>query len=133
MALEITGKVQQLLEVQSGEGKNGTWRKGGFVIEVGENFPKSVCCTAWGDQIDQVNALKIGEDVKASIDIQSREYNGRWYTDVKVWRLDKVTTDPVKDPGTQQGGTTTPPPAQPQQPVENTTAKQDDSEDDLPF
>lgn len=130
MALEITGKVQQLLEVQSGEGRNGTWQKGGFVLETGDNFPKSVCCTVWGDLISQVQALQTGDTVKASIDIQSREYNGRWYTDVKVWRIEKMTTEPITTGGSQNSSQTPPPP---QPPAEQPAANQDNSEDDLPF
>src|SRR5690625_4516388 len=99
MALEITGKVQQILEVQKGEGANGPWQKGGFVVEYGDNFPKSVCCTVWGDRLSEVNALNIGDSVKVSLDIQSREYNGRWYTDVRPWRIEKVETTPVSTGG----------------------------------
>lgn len=73
MAIEITGKVLQILEVQTGEGKNGPWQKGGFVMEVGDRFPKKVCCQVWSEMLEQVNALKEGETVKAYIDIESRE------------------------------------------------------------
>jgi hypothetical protein len=88
MSLELTGKLVQKLPVQTGEGKNGPWSKGGFVIETGDRYPKKVCCVVWGDLINQVNAFQEGANVKASIDLESREFNGRWYTDVKVWRLD---------------------------------------------
>jgi hypothetical protein len=87
MAIEITGKVLQLLEVQTGEGRNGPWQKGGFVMEVGDRFPKKVCLQVWGDMLGQVNALKVGESVKAFVDIESREYNGRWYTDIRPCKL----------------------------------------------
>lgn len=89
MALEITGKLLQVLPVQTGEGKNGTWSKGGFVLEAGDRYPKKVCCTVWGEQIAQINNFKSGDMVKASIDVESREYNGRWYTDIRAWRIDK--------------------------------------------
>ena len=127
MALEITGKVQQILEVQSGEGRNGTWQKGGFVLETGDNFPKSVCCTVWGDMISQVQALQPGDMVKTNIDIQSREFNGRWYTDVKSWKIDKLESTPVTT--TTGGGT---PPQPPAQPADNAGGDAN-NEDDLPF
>lgn len=129
MALEITGKVQQVLEVQRGEGRNGPWQKGGFVLEMGDNFPKSVCCTAWGDLIGPVQALQPGEMVKASIDLQSREYNGRWYTDVKVWRLEKLTTEPIETSG-PEAPTPEPPVPSKEQPAPETP---NNTEDDLPF
>ncbi len=139
MALEITGKVHEVLETQKGEGKNGPWQKGAFVLETGDQFPKNVHCIAWGDMINQVEALHKGDEVKASIDIQSREYNGRWYTDVKVWRLEKLTTEPVTPPKEKNGGSSSKedvPPA-PKPPQENTSSNSNtqggNDEDDLPF
>ena len=42
----------------------------------------------WGDNIDKFG-ISEGETITAYIDIASREYNGRWYTDVKAWRVDR--------------------------------------------
>jgi len=89
MDLQIEGKVAKILDEQSGESKNGPWRKRDFILETGGQYPKQVCITQWGDNIDQ-SEVKEGEQVTASIDIQSREYNGKWYTDVKAWKIDKA-------------------------------------------
>ena len=43
---------------------------------------------AWGDKIGEFN-LQQGENVEVSVDLESREYNGRWYTDVKAWKVSK--------------------------------------------
>lgn len=86
--MEIEGKVIQLLPMQSGQGKNGTWRKQEFVIETGGNYPKKVVVALWGDKIDQAN-VRPGEEVVASIELESREFNNRWYTDVKAWKVVK--------------------------------------------
>ena len=88
MDLQITGKVIDILEEQSGEGKNGTWRKQEFVLETPGQYPKQVCVVQWGDNIDKFG-ITAGETITAHIDIQSREYNGRWYTDVKAWRIER--------------------------------------------
>lgn len=88
MDLKVTGKVKKILEEQSGESKNGPWRKREFILEMPGKFPRLVCITQWGDQIDQAN-LEVDETVTAFIDLQSREYNGRWYTDVKAWKIEK--------------------------------------------
>ncbi len=85
--MEISGKVVQILPLQSGEGKNGTWRKQEFVIETQGNYPKKVCITLWGDKIDEASLME-GKEVKAFIDIESREFKGRWYTDVKAWKVE---------------------------------------------
>ena len=47
-----------------------------------------MCITQWGDNIDQ-QAVQIGMDITVSVDIQSREYNGNWYTDIKAWRVEQ--------------------------------------------
>ena len=47
---------------------------------------------AWGDKIDQFN-LQQGEAVEVSVDLESREYNGRWYTDVKAWKVSRPGSD----------------------------------------
>ena len=88
MELKITGTVKQLLEEQSGEGKNGTWRKQEFILETDGNYPKQICIVMWGENIDQF-AITPEERIVASIDIQSREYNSRWYTDVKAWKVER--------------------------------------------
>jgi hypothetical protein len=88
MSLQITGKVIEILPEQSGQGRNGDWRKQEFILEIPGQYPKQVCVVQWGDNIDKF-AVKSGETLTASIDIQSREYNGRWYTDVKAWRIDR--------------------------------------------
>ena len=89
MDLKVTGVVSELLQEQSGQGKNGTWRKREFIVETQEQYPKKICMVQWGDEIDASN-VQPGEQITASIDVQSREYNGRWYTDVKAWKIEKM-------------------------------------------
>jgi len=86
--MDITGKVIQILGEQTGQGKNGAWRKLDFVIETQSQYPKKVCFSIWGDRIDQAN-LKVGDDVVVSFDPESREYNGKWYTDLRAWKVQK--------------------------------------------
>ncbi len=89
MALEIIGKVHQILPQQSGVGKNGAWSKREFVVETLEQFPRKVCISVWGDKSDTLEQQHpVGSIVKAGINIESREYNGKWYTDVRAWRID---------------------------------------------
>lgn len=98
MDLQITGTVKQILPEQGGQSAKGAWRKQEFVVDTGGNYPKQVCMVMWGDSIDQFG-LQEGETITAHIDIQSREYNGRWYTDVKAWRVERPQ---------QQGGGSSP-------------------------
>ncbi|GAA4436815.1 DUF3127 domain-containing protein [Ravibacter arvi] len=86
--MEISGTVIDILAEVNGQGKNGTWRKQEFILETPSQYPKKVCISMWGDRIDQAN-LKQGDAVTASIDVESREYNGRWYTEVRAWKVEK--------------------------------------------
>ena len=85
---EINGKVIAVLPLQSGEGKNGTWRSQDYVIETGGQYPKKLCFNLFGDKIDQF-PISIDDDVKVSFDIESKEYNGRWYTSIRAWKVEK--------------------------------------------
>jgi hypothetical protein len=90
--MEINGKIVQVLNEQTGNGRNGVWRKRDYVLETKGQYPKKVCVTVWGDKIDQFG-MQVGDEVTAGIEIESREYNGRWYTDVKAWKVDKQGAD----------------------------------------
>jgi len=89
MSLELSGKVFALLQEQSGEGKNGRWVKQDFVIETADQFPKKVCFSAWGDKAEEVKKLKTGEEVTISFNPESREFNSKWYTDLRAWKISK--------------------------------------------
>ncbi len=87
--MEINGKIIQVMDEQSGNGRNGVWRKRDYVLETKGQYPKKVCLTVWGDKIDQFG-MRVGDEVTAGIEVESREYNGRWYTDVKAWKVERV-------------------------------------------
>jgi len=86
--MEITGTVVSLLPMQTGQGKNGVWKKQEFILETPGQYPKKVCLSLWGEKVDE-NRIAVGERITASINIESREYNGRWYTDVRAWKIAK--------------------------------------------
>lgn len=87
--MEITGKIIRILPLQSGQGRNGEWKKQDFVLETNEQYPKKVCFTVWGDKIDLFN-IQMGDDLTVSITIESREYNEKWYTNIQAWKVDKA-------------------------------------------
>jgi hypothetical protein len=95
--MEITGRIIQILAEEKGEGRNGPWKKQNFILETQEQFPKKVCIAVWGDKID-LKSFGINEAVTVSINIESREFNGKWYTDVKAWRAIKTDTGIVTPP-----------------------------------
>ncbi len=96
--MEIIGTLIQVLTPQTGTGKNGQWKKQDFIIETTDMYPKKVCLAAWGDKID-ISKFSLGQTVKASFDVESREYNGKWYTDVKAFNLQLVNKNDKSDGG----------------------------------
>ena len=105
MALEISGRLNQYLPEVSGTGKNGTtWTKRDFIIETVDNFPKKICISAWGDKTAELNNIGIGEMIKVSFDVQSREYNGKWYTDLRAWKIERVGAAGQSQVQTQEPG-----------------------------
>ena len=86
-SMQISGKLIQLLPQQTGQGKNGTWKKQEVIIETEGQYPKKVCIAIWGDKADE-KILQVGNTLKIDFDVESREYNGRWYTDVKAWKVE---------------------------------------------
>src|SRR5450755_1166297 len=85
--MQLTAKLVQLLPLQSGTGKNGQWKKQDIIVETEATYPKKICVSVWGDKID-ANQLQTGNQLKIDFDVESREYNGRWYTDVKAWKIE---------------------------------------------
>jgi hypothetical protein len=87
--MEINGRISELLPEKTGQSARGPWRKQEFILETEGQYPKKICFMVWGDKIDEF-AIKEGENLVVSIDIESREYNGRWYTDVKAWQVTRA-------------------------------------------
>jgi hypothetical protein len=125
MSLEITGKLLTKLPQQSGQGKNGTWIKQDFIIETQEQFPKKVCISVLGEKTKDLDALAIGDTLKAGINVESREFNGKWYTDVKAWKIDKQGATQRNDSAPISTDESLPPFLDPSNKFEPT--------DDLPF
>ena len=84
---KITGKVIKVLPLQTGAGKNGEWKKQEIIIETHGQYKKKVCVVIWGDKIN-ANDLVEGKELEVAFDIESREYNGKWYTEVKAWKVE---------------------------------------------
>jgi hypothetical protein len=88
MSLEIVGKMFKLLPEQSGTSTRGDWKKREFVIETKEQFPKKVCISCWNERVDDLKNIAVGQDLKVSINLESREYNEKWYTDARAWKIE---------------------------------------------
>lgn len=97
--MQLTGKLIELLPLQSGTGRNGTWKKQDVIIETDGQYPKKVCLSIWGDKIDE-NKLQVGNMLMLDFDAESREFSGKWYTDLKVWKIDVLSAVSAASPTT---------------------------------
>ena len=89
MALELIGKIINKLPVQTGISQRGNWSKQEFILETQDSFPKKICMNVWGgDKVEELARFNIGENLKVSVNIESREFNNRWYTDVRAWKIE---------------------------------------------
>ena len=118
--MQLTAKLIQLLPLQTGSGKNGAWKKQDIIVETEGQYPKKVCISIWGDKINE-SILKPGAQLSISFDVESREYNGRWYTEARAWKVAKQTA------GSGSSRESAPPPTDDSFVPDNTAS------DDLPF
>ncbi len=86
--MDIVGKIIQVLPEQGGTSKAGNpWKSQSYVLETQEQYPRKVCFELFGEDRIKNNPCKIDDVVTVSFDIESREFNGRWYTSIRAWRV----------------------------------------------
>ena len=90
--MEITGKIIAVLPERGGISKTGNeGKRQEYVLETHEQYPKKICFNVFGaDKIAQFN-IQAGDEMTVSFDINAREYNGRWYNDIRAWRVERGT------------------------------------------
>lgn len=136
--MEIEGKIILDLPEEGGTSKAGNlWRKKSWVLETFGQYPRKVKFDLFGDRIDQVR-LEAGKSYKVSVDAESREFNGRWYTDLRAYAAQEMGAPLMQQAPAQQFGSATAAPAAPADPFAAAAAPAADpfasgDTDDLPF
>ena len=137
--MEITGKIIAVLPAQGGVSQRtgNPWKSQDYVIETHDQYPKRCCFRVFGEEkINQFN-IQLGEEMTVSFDIDSHEYQGRWFNDVRAWAVNRNIQAPGAVPGAGVAPAPIPgvapaapaeAPFPPQQP-----AAEGGSADDLPF
>src|SRR5690554_3108532 len=128
--MQLTAKLIQILPLQSGTGRNGEWKKQDIIVETQDQYPKKICVSLWGNKFESV-PLNEGTMYTIDFDVESREYNGRWYTDVKAWRIalqSSASAPQQSAPAPQHGDI---PPEGP--PASNPFDPSDDGNNEVPF
>ncbi|MDH8701399.1 hypothetical protein M2138_000740 [Dysgonomonadaceae bacterium PH5-43] len=119
--MQLTARLVQIMPAETGMGKNGEWKKQNIIVETDGQYPKKICVTVWGDKLP--GGLQEGNILNIDFDVESREFNGRWYTDVKAWKIEVANNAP-------QGAPSAPPSFDLPEPPPMAPAPE---HDDLPF
>lgn len=122
MSLAVKGRIDQVLKPESGTSKAGKeWSKQEFVIETTEDqYPKKVCFTLFGDKVSLIQGLAVGQEVEVSFNMESREYNGRWFHNINAWKIESAANNNAPEPP-------------PEFRMEDIPPEPTDSGNDLPF
>lgn len=93
--MQLQGKIIQSLPLQSGTSKSGNaWKKQEHILEIPGQYAKKVCFNLFGDNVDKF-PIQVGLDVTLDVDVESREWQGRWYTEVRAWNVTYTQTAQV--------------------------------------
>lgn len=124
--MEVEGRIIQKLDPVSGVSKAGNnWSKQEYVLETQEVYPKKIFFSFFGDRANQY-PLNVGDTVRLSFDIDSHEFNGRWFTNINGWKAEKIDATAAGQPQPMAQ-----PQAAPMPPMPDFGSS--DSNDDLPF
>ena len=135
--MEIQGKIIAVLPKQSGTSKRtgNQWASQDYVIETHEQYPRKCAFRVFGeDKINQF-AIKSGEELTVSFDIDAHEYNGRWFNSIRAFDVRLV--DPASVGVVAPGASPQMPPVSPapqmSAPQTSSASAEEGSTDDLPF
>jgi hypothetical protein len=98
--MEISGKIIQVLPEQGGVSKTSgkEWKLQAYVLETQEQYPRKVHFEVFGEDRIKANPCKLDDIVTVSFDIESREFNGRWYTSVRAWKIEQGVVETAAAP-----------------------------------
>ena len=137
--MEVVGKIIQVLPEQSGVGRNGNpWKVQPYVLETLDQYPRKVHFEVFGEDRIKQNPCELNQLVTVSFDIESREFNGRWYTSIRAWKIQQCDTTQAAAGGqaTTQPAAAAPSTQAPVEPAANVDpfdASAGDGSTDLPF
>ena len=100
--MQIIGKIIEKYERETGVSKSGkTWEKQSIMVEQsGTDYNKEVVISFFGDKIKSIRDIEVGSEINVSINLSSREFNGKFYHNIDGWfcaKLGEETVAPMND------------------------------------
>lgn len=88
--MEIKGKIIAVLPERGGVSQAGKeWMTQEYVLETQDQYPRKMMFNVFGrDRIEQFD-IHLGEVITVKFDIDSKEYNGRWYNSITAWQVER--------------------------------------------
>jgi len=83
----VTGRIISFGDVETGTGQKGVWKKRNIIVETQDQYPKKICLTAWNKVCDSLSMLSVGDELSVEANVESREYNKKWYTEIKPFKV----------------------------------------------
>ena len=92
MSFAVTATVKEVLQTKQGVSASGKeWATQEFILTTDDsNYPCDICFRIFGNDKITECSVKAGESLQVFFDIRSRDYNGRWFTDINVWKIDRM-------------------------------------------
>lgn len=86
--MDFEATVHLVLPVVKGQGARGEWTKQEVVFELAQDqYNRKICVGFWNDKAPAAAALRVGDRALVSVNIESRERNGRWFTEARGWKF----------------------------------------------
>jgi hypothetical protein len=101
--LKIKGTVHAISEIQSVSDK---FKKRNVVLSIPGQYESFIAFDLTQDRVTLADNLNEGQEVEVSINIKSREYNSKWYTNVEGWKIEATALEQQKSNKTQASSTT---------------------------
>lgn len=132
--MDFEGVVHKIMPATSGTSARGPWQRQEVIFDLQSNsqYPRKACVTFF-NKPEEVARLKEGDACIVSFDIESREYNGRWYTDLRAWRVQPKQAEAPAGYAEAPMAAAPAPAAAPMPTTEPLYATQAAEADDLPF
>lgn len=87
----LLGRIIKSGKIETGVGQKGAWKRQEYILETTQDqYPKKICLTAWNKAQESFSSIEHGVEIKVFYNIESREYNEKWYTEVKPWKVEVI-------------------------------------------
>lgn len=133
--MEFTGKVIWMGEKRQGTSSAGkAWAAQEYAVQDAmQQYPRTICFNVLGEEKIKEFNIRLGEELKVYFDINAQEYNGRYFNNVRAWKVERPNAAQTMQPAPQQSAFVDPFAQQQAQQQQAPAQQQEQANDSLPF